>query len=71
MKQHARQRWLLGLGWLVALALSACGGSTEDESANVSVPCGSATCSASEYCCDASCGMCVEEGVACTETCGE
>ena len=33
-------------------------------------PCGEVNCSGSEYCCDAACGLCVDEGVACTETCG-
>jgi hypothetical protein len=33
-------------------------------------PCGEVNCSGTEYCCDAACGLCVDEGVACTETCG-
>ena len=35
------------------------------------VPCGPVTCGVAEYCCDAACGLCLEEEVACTETCPE
>jgi hypothetical protein len=33
------------------------------------VPCGPKSCTTVEYCCDAACGMCVEQGVVCTERC--
>ncbi|MSP23923.1 MAG: hypothetical protein EXR75_01920 [Myxococcales bacterium] len=33
------------------------------------VPCGPVTCGEAEYCCDATCGLCLGEEIACTETC--
>lgn len=32
-------------------------------------PCGETDCAAGQYCCDASCGLCVEEAVVCPDAC--
>ena len=61
---------LFGLGCVVALVLGGCGDEVVTADEGPAVPCGEATCEASEYCCDAACGLCMPEGIACTETCG-
>ena len=33
--------------------------------------CGPVTCANTEYCCDATCGLCEEHGVACDDGCAE
>ncbi|MBW2453210.1 MAG: hypothetical protein JRI68_01815 [Deltaproteobacteria bacterium] len=55
---------------LVALALLGvgCDDETSDEGA-LGAACGSTECLPTEYCCDPACGLCVEQGVACTQTC--
>ncbi len=61
-------RWM-GLA-LALLASVACGDEVTDVSGNqAGAKCGSATCGASEYCCDPACGLCVPAKVACTATC--
>jgi hypothetical protein len=59
-------RWLTSFGLLIGCLSIGCGDSIVIES---SVPCGASMCAGDEYCCDSSCGLCVEQNVACTETC--
>ncbi len=65
-----RRSWgAIGLALLVGAAV-ACGDGSGDTSGSANgAKCGSATCAADEYCCDAACGLCVPAQVACTETC--
>ncbi len=52
---------------LMSLSVAGC---SEDEDVDEGVTqCGPAICSATQYCCDAACGLCIEQLVACTETC--
>jgi hypothetical protein len=54
----------------LALAPLGCGDEVSGTSGTeAGAKCGSATCGANEYCCDAACGLCMPAGVACTETC--
>ncbi len=63
--------WLGLMAVCAATLLTACG---DDEAGNGDgsgpAVCGDVTCGADEYCCDASCGLCVEMDVACNMTCG-
>jgi hypothetical protein len=63
------KKLILGLGLVMGIVLGGCAEEVVGASEGGAVPCGSETCSDSEYCCDASCGLCVAEGLACTETC--
>ena len=64
--------WLGVLAWVLALPLSACAEDGGDEgNDNGPAQCGEVTCGSNEYCCDASCGLCVENEVACNMTCAE
>jgi hypothetical protein len=60
-------------GLLCFLGLLCLGCGSEVDSANLAAgaKCGAVTCAGDEYCCDADCGLCVEQGVACTELCAE
>lgn len=63
-------RWqgILGL-LLMALWGVACGSDTEE--VNDGAVCGEATCGPNQYCCDSSCGLCIEAQVACEFTCDD
>jgi hypothetical protein len=64
-------RWVsvvaVAFGCLLA---SACAGEV-DTNAGPPAACGPVSCSGAEYCCDATCGLCVADEVACTAKCGE
>jgi hypothetical protein len=62
--------WRYGASLLVVLLLGVTGcGDDETDSAAGSVPCGPATCSEGQYCCDAACGLCEQTGIACPGMC--
>jgi hypothetical protein len=58
--------------WMVLVWLACVFGCGDDETGTGEgspAPCGPVSCTGTEYCCDAACGLCVPEGVACTDTC--
>lgn len=65
-----RVRWIVGLAVLGLLG-AGCEGDVEGGETAVGVPCGPVTCGTEEYCCDAACGLCVAEEVACSATCAD
>lgn len=69
MSTPSRCGLVIGLAF-VGLMLAACEGEVDAGEAG-GAPCGPVTCGATEYCCDAACGLCVAEEVACTATCAE
>jgi hypothetical protein len=54
--------------WLMAVAVAACASQTDDEQITGAL-CGPAVCGDAEYCCDARCGLCVPQEIACRDTC--
>jgi hypothetical protein len=65
-----RVAWVFGLAFAGLLGVG-CEGDVEGGEVSVGIPCGPVECASTEYCCDASCGLCVAEEVACSDTCGE
>jgi hypothetical protein len=59
--------WVL----VLAVATASCGDDGTDVPPPPGAKCGPVDCRADEYCCDASCGLCIEQEVACVETCAE
>ena len=59
------------MSWMLIVALCACGDSVVSEGNEAQAKCGAVSCGVNEYCCDAACGLCIAEGVACTTSCGD
>ncbi len=60
------------LSWIGLVALALLGVGCDDDTSDggaLGAACGPVECLATEYCCDPACGLCVEQGVACTKTC--
>lgn len=58
----------MGLFFMAVIGV-ACGSDTEVVEGGAK--CGEATCGDGQYCCDASCGLCIEAQVACEFTCDD
>ena len=54
---------------LVAAGVAACASRVDSSEVGAGAKCGDATCADSEYCCDAKCGLCVPQEVACHDSC--
>lgn len=64
-------RWLGMIALCMTMAVAACGDDADEGQEAVEAQCGDVTCATDEYCCDAACGLCVENDVACNMTCEE
>ncbi len=57
------------LAMMFAATLAACEEDVVVPVHSKAAKCGPKNCAADEYCCDATCGICAEQGIACTQTC--